>query len=117
MSTRARHICYFFDYAALSMYSLGKGVRHSLKAASHRVSSTGWGGTGGTGQGAADGMFGNILLSFFPPLLSSCSVLPVRRVGLRRARGRAALQAHRLRLPHLLHLCHSPAGEARARTL
>lgn len=24
MSTRARHICYFFDYAALSMYSLGK---------------------------------------------------------------------------------------------
>lgn len=25
MSTRARHICYFFDYAALSMYSLGKG--------------------------------------------------------------------------------------------
>ena len=23
MSTRARHICYFFDYAALSMYSLG----------------------------------------------------------------------------------------------
>uniref|UniRef100_A0A8D0FEB1 Uncharacterized protein n=1 Tax=Strix occidentalis caurina TaxID=311401 RepID=A0A8D0FEB1_STROC len=25
MSTHARHICYFFDYAALSMYSLGKG--------------------------------------------------------------------------------------------
>lgn len=25
MSNRARHICYFFDYAALSMYSLGKG--------------------------------------------------------------------------------------------
>ncbi|NXD86400.1 MPRGB protein, partial [Halcyon senegalensis] len=24
MSTHARHICYFFDYAALSMYSLGK---------------------------------------------------------------------------------------------
>lgn len=24
MSTRARHICYFFDYAALSMYSLGE---------------------------------------------------------------------------------------------
>lgn len=24
MSTRARHLCYFFDYAALSMYSLGK---------------------------------------------------------------------------------------------
>ncbi|KFP30012.1 Membrane progestin receptor gamma-B, partial [Colius striatus] len=23
MSTRARHLCYFFDYAALSMYSLG----------------------------------------------------------------------------------------------
>lgn len=25
MSTRTRHICYFFDYAALSTYSLGKG--------------------------------------------------------------------------------------------
>jgi len=24
MSARARHVCYFFDYAALSMYSLGK---------------------------------------------------------------------------------------------
>ncbi|XP_050568954.1 membrane progestin receptor gamma isoform X1 [Cygnus atratus] len=48
------------------------------------------------------------------PLLQ---VLPVRRAELRRARGRAALQAHRLRLPHLLHLRHSPAGEARARTL
>lgn len=24
MSTRTRHICYFFDYAALSMYSLGR---------------------------------------------------------------------------------------------
>lgn len=24
MSTHARHLCYFFDYAALSMYSLGK---------------------------------------------------------------------------------------------
>lgn len=24
MSARARHVCYFFDYAALSMYSLGE---------------------------------------------------------------------------------------------
>ncbi|KFQ07104.1 Membrane progestin receptor gamma-B, partial [Leptosomus discolor] len=29
MSTRARHICYFFDYAALSMYSLGSALAYS----------------------------------------------------------------------------------------
>jgi len=23
MSTKARHVCYFFDYGALSLYSLG----------------------------------------------------------------------------------------------
>uniref|UniRef100_A0A9J7WXF7 Progestin and adipoQ receptor family member Vb n=2 Tax=Cyprinus carpio TaxID=7962 RepID=A0A9J7WXF7_CYPCA len=28
MSTCARHICYFFDYGALSLYSLGKGGTH-----------------------------------------------------------------------------------------
>ncbi len=28
MSTRARHICYFFDYGALSLYSLGKRGTH-----------------------------------------------------------------------------------------
>ncbi|XP_038276750.1 membrane progestin receptor gamma [Dermochelys coriacea] len=27
MSTQARHICYFFDYGALSMYSLGKSLQ------------------------------------------------------------------------------------------
>ncbi|NXF39988.1 PAQR5 protein, partial [Nyctibius bracteatus] len=30
MSTRARHICYFFDYAALSMYSLDSSAYVSL---------------------------------------------------------------------------------------
>ncbi|KAJ7420265.1 membrane progestin receptor gamma [Willisornis vidua] len=29
MSSRARHICYFFDYAALSMYSLGSALAYS----------------------------------------------------------------------------------------
>uniref|UniRef100_A0A8D0F188 Membrane progestin receptor gamma-B n=1 Tax=Strix occidentalis caurina TaxID=311401 RepID=A0A8D0F188_STROC len=29
MSTHARHICYFFDYAALSMYSLGSALAYS----------------------------------------------------------------------------------------
>ncbi|KAM6058511.1 membrane progestin receptor gamma isoform 1-T6 [Chlamydotis macqueenii] len=29
MSTRARHVCYFFDYAALSMYSLGSALAYS----------------------------------------------------------------------------------------
>ncbi|XP_021263060.1 membrane progestin receptor gamma [Numida meleagris] len=29
MSARARHICYFFDYAALSMYSLGSALAYS----------------------------------------------------------------------------------------
>uniref|UniRef100_A0A8B9G1L1 Membrane progestin receptor gamma n=1 Tax=Amazona collaria TaxID=241587 RepID=A0A8B9G1L1_9PSIT len=29
MSTRARHICYFFDYAALSTYSLGSALAYS----------------------------------------------------------------------------------------
>ncbi|XP_030313166.1 membrane progestin receptor gamma isoform X3 [Calypte anna] len=29
MSTRARHICYFWDYAALSMYSLGSALAYS----------------------------------------------------------------------------------------
>ncbi|XP_009873971.1 PREDICTED: membrane progestin receptor gamma-like, partial [Apaloderma vittatum] len=29
MSTRARHICYFFDYAALSIYSLGSALAYS----------------------------------------------------------------------------------------
>uniref|UniRef100_A0A8D0HBD1 Progestin and adipoQ receptor family member 5 n=1 Tax=Sphenodon punctatus TaxID=8508 RepID=A0A8D0HBD1_SPHPU len=27
MSTRARHVCYFFDYGALSLYSLGKSLQ------------------------------------------------------------------------------------------
>ncbi|XP_051558827.1 membrane progestin receptor gamma-B-like isoform X2 [Myxocyprinus asiaticus] len=29
MSTRAHHICYFFDYGALSLYSLGSGISYS----------------------------------------------------------------------------------------
>ncbi|OPJ70297.1 membrane progestin receptor gamma isoform B [Patagioenas fasciata monilis] len=29
MSTHARHLCYFFDYAALSMYSLGSALAYS----------------------------------------------------------------------------------------
>ncbi|XP_026123245.1 membrane progestin receptor gamma-B isoform X2 [Carassius auratus] len=29
MSTRARHICYFFDYGALSLYSLGSAISYS----------------------------------------------------------------------------------------
>ncbi|KAF4090996.1 hypothetical protein AMELA_G00032090 [Ameiurus melas] len=29
MSTRARHICYFFDYGALSVYSLGSAIAYS----------------------------------------------------------------------------------------
>ncbi|GAA6100629.1 membrane progestin receptor gamma-B isoform X2 [Tachysurus ichikawai] len=29
MSTRARHICYFFDYGALSLYSLGSAIAYS----------------------------------------------------------------------------------------
>ncbi|XP_061451371.1 membrane progestin receptor gamma isoform X2 [Rhineura floridana] len=29
MSTRARHICYFFDYGALTLYSLGSAVAYS----------------------------------------------------------------------------------------
>ncbi|TRY55689.1 hypothetical protein DNTS_010271 [Danionella cerebrum] len=29
MSSRARHICYFFDYGALSLYSLGSAVSYS----------------------------------------------------------------------------------------
>uniref|UniRef100_A0A672PXU3 Membrane progestin receptor gamma-B-like n=1 Tax=Sinocyclocheilus grahami TaxID=75366 RepID=A0A672PXU3_SINGR len=31
MSTCANHICYFFDYGALSLYSLGKGGTHSTE--------------------------------------------------------------------------------------
>lgn len=44
MSTRARHICYFFDYAALSMYSLGKGGwRHPWGGEPVRISvGCGW---------------------------------------------------------------------------
>lgn len=30
MSPEARHICYFFDYGALSLYSLGMGPRGPL---------------------------------------------------------------------------------------
>ncbi|XP_053347375.1 membrane progestin receptor gamma-B isoform X1 [Clarias gariepinus] len=29
MSTRSRHICYFFDYGALSLYSLGSAIAYS----------------------------------------------------------------------------------------
>ncbi|KAG7283793.1 hypothetical protein CRUP_034417 [Coryphaenoides rupestris] len=29
MSTRARHICFFFDYGALSLYSLGSAITYS----------------------------------------------------------------------------------------
>uniref|UniRef100_K7GBC7 Progestin and adipoQ receptor family member 5 n=1 Tax=Pelodiscus sinensis TaxID=13735 RepID=K7GBC7_PELSI len=29
MSTQARHLCYFFDYGALSMYSLGSAIAYS----------------------------------------------------------------------------------------
>ncbi|XP_077084824.1 membrane progestin receptor gamma-B isoform X3 [Siphateles boraxobius] len=29
MSTRSRHICYFFDYGALSLYSLGSAISYS----------------------------------------------------------------------------------------
>lgn len=34
MSTHARHICYFFDYGALSLYSLGKSNAPVWQAAS-----------------------------------------------------------------------------------
>lgn len=29
MSSRARHICYFFDYGALTLYTLGEGARNA----------------------------------------------------------------------------------------
>ncbi|XP_059808936.1 membrane progestin receptor delta-like isoform X2 [Hypanus sabinus] len=35
MSTRARHICFFFDYGALSLYSLAQGGRAAVMWESH----------------------------------------------------------------------------------
>lgn len=47
MSARARHVCYFFDYAALSMYSLGEdgGVHPGIRNL-QGIYSVGMGGLG-----------------------------------------------------------------------
>lgn len=56
MSARARHICYFCDYGALSLYSLGEPRSPGVGPA------RGWGGSQGCGQG--QGAAGPVMLRF-----------------------------------------------------